>query len=141
MYTRQDKNQTKIGYGGYGNFGQVPSSTVTLTIGSTKLTLTGPANEVGTSSALVALLNSAVTGAKKGQAMQAQALLTNAKGMLPATGSLKSQVEPLIAAAERDVNAVPSIFTPTAKKGPSPLLIIGGLGAVIAVVVFLLKRK
>jgi hypothetical protein len=139
MYTRQDKNQARIGYGGYGNFGQVPSNTVTLTVGGNKITLTGPANEVGTSSALVSLLNSAVTGAKKGQIMQAQALLAKAKDMLPAAGSLRSQVEPLVAAAEREINVVP-VFTST-KKGTSPLLIVGGLGAVIAVVVFLLKRK
>jgi len=139
MYTRQDKTQARIGYGGYGSFGQAPSSTVTMTIGSNKITLTGPANEVGTASPLVALLNSAVTGAKKGQIMEAQVALTNAKGLLSTVGSLRGQVEPLIAAAEREVNAVP-VFTST-KKGVSPLLIVGGLGVVAAVGIFLLKRK
>lgn len=140
MYTRQDKHQRKIGYGGYGNFGQVPTATVTLTLGSkVKVTLTGPAHEVGIAGPLVALLNSAVTGAQKGQSFQAQAALTQAKAMLPATGSLKAQVEPLVAAAEREVNVVP-VFTSAAGKARSTLL-VAGLGMAALVGFFLLKRR
>jgi hypothetical protein len=140
MYIHQDRNQVKIGYSGYGNLGQVPKNTITLTVGSKQISLTGPANEIGVAASVVSMLNSAVSGAKKGQTIEANAVLAKARGMLPATGSLRSQVEPLVAAAEREISAVPVFSAPT-KKGISPLLVVGGLGTVIAVVVFLRRKR
>lgn len=159
MYTRQKKDQVKIGYGGYGGFGQVPQSTTTVTVAGQKLTLTGPAHEIGPATAVVSLLNAAVTGAQKGQLFEAQTAITNAKNMLPATGSLRSKLEPLVTAAQSEVSkagaANPAGLAPSpgynpyeapgiegmlARWGIPPIFAIGGAGAFILLVVFLAKR-
>lgn len=118
------------------NLGQVPQSTVTLTVGTTKATVTGAAHEVGPASALVAMLNSAVTGAQKGQHLEARAVIQNAKAMLPSTGSLKSQLESLISAAEAQVASA----APASQTSSPNYLLYGGLGAALLIIIILLRR-
>jgi len=143
MYARQDKNQLKIGYSGYGSFGQVPQTTTTFTVGSTKVSITGPAHEMGPASSIVGMLNSATSAVQKGQAMEAQGLLQNARAMLPSTGSLRSKVEPLVAAAESQISGYPMIpeaYNPynapgiegmLARAGIPPIIAFGGAGLLV----------
>lgn len=145
MYVKQNKNHAKIGYGGYGNFGQVPQSTNIFTVGGTRLSVTGPAHEMGPATAVVGMLQSALSAAEKGQNFEAQAIIQNAKAMLPSTGSLRSKLDPLVATAETQLaSSVPLlpmyIAPPAGMFGSFPIIpVVGGIGALI-IIILLLKR-
>jgi len=146
MYTRQNKSQVKIGYGGYGNFGQVPTNSIRVTHPGTgvSITLTGPVNETGQAVAVVGLLNNAVSGAKSGQIEEANQLLAKARGMLPALGSLSGQVDKMAASAQQAIGMATMSMAAGASAPPAtginPLLIAGGLGVLTLIAVYFLKR-
>lgn len=146
MYIRQNKSQAKIGYGGYGNFGLVPTSTATGTdpIDGSKVILSGPVHEIGPAAAVLGLLSGAAGAAKQGNLTQARQVMINARGMLGATGSLQSTMGPLVAKVDQFIdsqaNATPSVSINIASAKSNTLLLVALGGLAVFGVLMMVRR-
>jgi len=148
MYSYQPKNQLKIGYNG---LGQLPTGTATVTVAGKQITFSGPAHEMGPATALAGLLNTAYTSSQQGKINEAKQAVTAAKNLLPATGSLRSKIEPAVnmienlvsladAPANEPLSPPPIYLTPVQASGPNYLLIGGGVSILMLLLILVLRK-
>jgi len=144
-------------YGNFSQFGQIPTTNATGTdpVDGTRVSLSGPAPDVANATAVLGMLSGAVGAAKKMEYNSARQLITNARGMLDATGSLKTIIGALITKAESAVNTyagLPGAKLPEYLTGPAPTTPImqtltspGGLaimgGGLLLVIILLVIRR
>lgn len=146
MYTRQKKSQQAIGYGGYGNFGQVPSQTSTgkNPITGATVSFTGPVPDVANAMSVLGLLAGAVSTANKGEWDQARQVLINAKGMVPSTGTQQATLAPIVASVDALIStngANASAIIGSGVSSDRQTFIYLGLGGVGLLALILLLRR
>lgn len=133
-------------------FGQVPTQTVTVYHPSTSMsiTLTGPPNEIAQATALMQVLAAGARD-RSNNGVEGNKLIARAAAMLPATGSLRSKLEPIVNEVTQSALAFSTehptktflqhLFTVQGATSPGGMAIFGGFGGLGLLIILLLLRR
>lgn len=133
------------------NFGQVPTQTITVThpLNLRSITLTGPVNETTQAVALMQVL-AAGSRDRSNNGVEGNKLIARAAAMLPAVGSLRGQIEPIVNEVTQNAltfsadnptkTFLQHLFTVQGATSPGGMAIFGGVGLGLLILLLLLRR-